>query len=280
MRYGPSEVPSASDMQRLERAFRIYHDWKAIRYARPRKRERLTSVRLATEPAPDERTALRRHTAFFDRNGDGLVTIGEVAEKLRLLGCSDAYARVNAIGGMLARSTTHGVLSHHVVVAQSHLGQFRCPHLSGETRIFDRYGRFDAARFDEVLARYGRAGVDGLTESDIATMVADISAPRTVGRSSSELAFRLLLTIAGEPGPDRELMLTRARLRAFYEGDLLPELIGEAPRTTHRFGTSTNREPIARTCADIIIGATRVIRTHRRRMFHAIHLGFRLLRLP
>ena len=94
---------------------------------------------------------------------------------------------------------------------------------------------------------------DGLTESDIAAMVADISTPGTAGRSSSGLAFRLLLTIAGEPRPDGELILTRARLRAFYEGDLLPALI------TQR---ATNPEPIASTCAAILVGAMRAIREH------------------
>jgi hypothetical protein len=96
-------------------------------------------------------------------------------------------------------------------------------------------------------------------------MIADISVPGTVGRSSSELAFRLLMTIAGEPGPNGELMLTRDRLRAFYEGDLLPELISEAADATRGFRTRANREPIVRTCADIIVGATRVIRAHMRR---------------
>jgi len=216
-------------------------------------------VRPADEPAPDERTALRRHTAFFDRNGDGVVTVGDVIEMLRLLGCSDAYAHVNAIGGMLARSTADGLLSHHVVVARSHRGTFRCPHLTGETRIFDQHGRFDTARFDEVLARYDRSGVGGLTESDVAAMIADIALPGTVARSSCELAFRLLMTIAGEPGPDGELMLTRARLRAFYEGDLFPTLISEASDSTRRIGPAVNREPFVLTCADIMIGATRVI---------------------
>ena len=210
-------------------------------------------MKPALEPAQDERTALRRHTAFFDRNGDGLVTIGDVVAMLRLLGCSDAYARVNAIGGMLARATSHGLLSHDVVVAHSHRGKFRCPHLTGETRIFDRCGRFDAVRFDEVLECYARSGVDGLTEPDLAAMIADITAPGTIARSSSELAFRLLMTIAGEPAPNGELMLTRQRLRAFYEGDLLPALIG------HGAGAMPNPEPIARTCADIMTGARRVI---------------------
>ena len=213
----------------------------------------LPFVTPANEPPPEERTALRRHTAFFDSNGDGLVTIDDVVAMLRVLGCSDPYARVNAIGGMLARATSGGVLSHDVVVAHSHRGKFRCPHLTGETRIFDRGGRFDAARFDEVLACYARSGVDGLTESDLATMIADISAPGTVARSSSELAFRLLMTIAGEPGPTSELMLTRGRLRAFYEGDLLTSLSG----TGH---TVPNPEPTGRTLMDVIVGATRVIR--------------------
>jgi hypothetical protein len=54
-------------------------------------------------------------------------------------------------------------------------------------------------------------------------------------------------------------MLTRARLRAFYEGDLFPTLISEAPDSTRRIGPAANQEPLARTCADIVIGATRVI---------------------
>jgi peroxygenase len=205
------------------------------------------------EPTPDEQTALRRHTAFFDRNGDGLVTIDDVVAMLRQLGCSDPYARVNAIGGMLARATGDGLLSHDVVVAHAHRGKLRCPHLTGETRIFDRCGRFDAARFDEVLTRYAQSGVDGLTESDIAAMIADISTAGSVARSSSELAFRLLMSIAGEPGPGGELMLTRSRLRAFYKGDLLPELSGAR-------NAAANSEPVARTCVDVVVGATRVLR--------------------
>ena len=210
-------------------------------------------MRLAGEPAPHEATALRRHTAFFDRNGDGLITIDDVVAMLRLLGCSDPYARVNAIGGMLARATSDGLLSHDVIVEHAHHGKFRCPRLTGETRIFDRCGRFDEARFEEVLARYAHSGVDGLTESDIAAMIADISAPGSVARSSSELAFRLLMTIAGEPGPGGELMLTRIRLRAFYEGDLLPALSGAR-------NESANPEPVARTFVDVVVGATRVFR--------------------
>ena len=205
------------------------------------------------EPARDELTALRRHTAFFDRNHDGFVTIDDVVAMLRLLGCSDPYARINAVGGMLARATSDPLLSHDVIVEHAHHGKFRCPHLTGETRIFDRCGRFDEARFEEVLACYAHSGVDGLTESDIAAMIADISAPGSVARSSSELAFRLLMTIAGEPGPDGQLMLTRNRLRAFYKGDLLPALRGGR-------NESANPEPVARTVVDVLVGATRVFR--------------------
>lgn len=225
----------------------------------------------AEAPAPDELTALRRHAAFFDRDGDGSVTIGEVLETLRLLGCGDAYAHINAIGGMLARTTEPGLLSHDVAIANAHRGKYRDPDLNGETRIFDRHGRFDAARFDEVLARYGRSGVDGLTEADVAAMIADISLPGSVGRSSSRLAFRLLMTIAGEQGPQGELVLTRARLRAFYEGTLLPELIAEradAQRQTDpvrnepndsRPRQAPNREPIASTLGGVLLGAARVV---------------------
>jgi len=201
---------------------------------------------------PDELTALHRHVAFFDRDGDGRVTSGDVFEMLRLLGCGRAYACINAIGGMLARTTEPGVLSQDVVVANAHRGKYRHPDLTGETRIFDRDGRFDAGRFDDVLARYGRSGVDGLTESDIAAMIDDISPASSIGRSSSQLAFRLLLTIAGEPSPHGGLMLTRTRLRAFYEGDLLPALLA-APRDS-----PPNPEPIVGTFAGVMWGAARV----------------------
>ncbi|MEP6833248.1 MAG: hypothetical protein ABJB74_07630 [Gemmatimonas sp.] len=115
-----------------------------------------------------------------------------------------------------------------------------------------RHGQFDAARFDEVLARYGRPDVDGLSESDITTMIEDILLPGTVQRSSSQLAFRLLKTIAGEPMPSGELAITRARLRAFYEGDLLPSLVAAHAGVT-------NVEPISRTLRGVAVGAIRAV---------------------
>ncbi|MEO7999033.1 MAG: hypothetical protein ABI852_16390 [Gemmatimonadaceae bacterium] len=124
--------------------------------------------------------------------------------------------------------------------------------LQGETRIFDHNGEFDSARFDEVFVRYRRSNVDGLCESDIAVMIEDISLPGTVQRSSSQLAFRLLMTIAGEPTPSGELVITRARLRAFYEGDLLPSLL------TQRSGVR-NAEPIRATLGGVAVGAVQAI---------------------
>lgn len=201
---------------------------------------------------PQGMTALQRHVAFFDRNGDQRVTVGEVVETLKLLGCSGAYAFVNGVAGMLARTTEAEFASHEVVLANAHRGKFRAPDLTGETRIFDREGNFDEARFNEVLARYGRSNVDGLTESDIAVMIGDISLPGTVGRASSLLAFRLLMTIAGEAQSNGELAVTRARLRAFYEGNLFPQLLQQSTLVA-------NAEPIASTIGDVCVGAVRVL---------------------
>lgn len=202
--------------------------------------------------AANEMTALQRHVAFFDRDGDGRVTIGEVVDTLRLLGCSNAYAYINGIGGMLARTTAPGLASHEVVVSNAHRGKYRDARLSGETRIFDEQGRFDTDRFDEVVACYGRPSVDGLSESDVAAMIEHISLPGTVGRSSAQLAFRLLMTIAGEPDPRGELVITRARLRAFYEGELLPALLTQSTGVT-------NVEPIQVTVKGVAVGAIQAV---------------------
>lgn len=206
-------------------------------------------------PLPDSArslTALQKHVAFFDRDGDDRVTVNDVYDTLRMLGCSRIYARANALGGMLARTTEPEFASHDVVISNAHRGKYRDAAHDGETRIFDDAGDFDTARFDEVLTRYGRSNVDGLTQTDIDRMIKDISQPESVARSSAELAFRLLMTIAGEETPSGELMLSRSKLRAFYEGDLFPSLL--ALRTDAR-----NKEAIASTIGGIAVGAVRAI---------------------
>jgi len=90
------------------------------------------------------------------------------------------------------------------------------------------------------------------TASDTAAMIEHISRPGTVGRSSAVLAFRLLMTIAREPTPGGELVITRTRLRAFYEGDLPPSLVAE------RAGVP-NVEPIGSTIRGVAVGAVRAI---------------------
>lgn len=237
-----------------------------------------------TAPA-HETTALHRHVAFFDRDGDGLVSVRDVVDRLRHLGCGAVYAHINAVGGMLARTTGSELLAHDVLVHRAHEGKYRHPALQGETRIFDREGRFDAARFDEILAMYARSGVDGLTESDIDAMIADLTPPGTVSESSARLAFRLLFTIAGEPTacagePDTNvaLFLSRDRLRAFYTGELLPALAEGQRNTSEQVmrsdqgsaGTHAqhavvsprrrrNREPVASTLGGVVVGALRAV---------------------
>ncbi len=197
-------------------------------------------------------TELQRHVDFF-RDGNH-ITVESTRKKLMELGLSLAYAELNAEAGLMARTTSTGFLSTEVVEANVQHGRFRT---DAETGVFDKNGRFSQAKFDELWVKYDTGLKGYLSETDINAMVKQISAPNTVGRSSSALAFKLLVTVAGQPIPgSKELMLTRQRLYEHYQGTLFPKLAAERRAAMELVATGANLHDTPGAVAGALASAT------------------------
>lgn len=184
--------------------------------------------------ASAEPTALHKHVAFFDRDGDGLITVSETYQGLKALGFADwkSWALAYAINGALGPVTGGGLTT--VDVENIHKGKH-----PGDTDIYNDAGEFDAEKFEALFAEYDLDGDDALDDQEFRNFRVRNN-ESLAGTLASVAEFGLLMDIAGEPRPYEEWswwswsyvtrwkqVLTRDTLAAFYDGSLFFTLAGE-----------------------------------------------------
>jgi peroxygenase len=166
----------------------------------------------------DEMTALQRHVAFFDYDGDGYITVTEDYRGLRELGIwpGPAWAFALAINGALG-TPTMGYPSLTISV----YGIDRGMHGS-DTGIYDEDGEFVPEAFEALFDEWDLDGSDGLSAVELAARTIDDAELGDVfGLTASVAEFGLLFVIAAEDGE-----ISRDRMRGFYEGTLFYDLAG------------------------------------------------------
>jgi peroxygenase len=160
----------------------------------------------------DDMTALQRHVAFFDWNGDGYITVIEDYRGLRALGIDpvSATAFATAINGALA-TPTRGFPSLTIdlrAIASSIHGS--------DSGIYDSEGNFVPEAFERLFAEWDRNRSDGLDPAELtARAIVDSDLWDVFGTVASAAEFGLLFVVAAEDGE-----LSRDRMRAFYDGTL------------------------------------------------------------
>ncbi len=167
----------------------------------------------------DDMTALQRHVAFFDYDGDGYVTLGEDYRGLRALGLdpvsSAAFATI--INGALGTSTIGYpslTISIYGIAGAVH---------GSDTGIYDSQGRFNEEQFDRLFADWDKNGDGGLNALELARRtVVEADLWDVFGVVASTGEFGLLFAVAAEDGK-----LSRDRMRAFYDGTLFYTLAEE-----------------------------------------------------
>ncbi len=193
-------------------------------------RSRSPAARSA--PNSGSRTALQKHVDFFDTNHDGKITLSDTYEGLRRLGLGAARSAV--FGGVINAalgSATSGAPSLTVDATYIHAGRHR-----SDTGVYDEKGRFVQRRFDRLFARYDDDEDGALDRGELARLFAD---KRTdlLGHLGSMAEFGLLFHLAGEDRKGRTV-LTRERLRRFYNGSLFYQLAREVAE--RRAGAEAN----------------------------------------
>lgn len=167
------------------------------------------------------RTALQKHVDFFDTNHDGRVSLAETYRGFRRLGYdpvrSGAFAGViNAALG----TKTSGFPSLTVATRRIHVAKHK-----SDTGVFDKQGRFSAARFKRLFERHDKDGDGALNGDELSRMLAR-NRIDLMGHLGSKAEFTLLFDLAGEMRAGQKV-LTRERLGDFYNGSLFYRLADE-----------------------------------------------------
>jgi peroxygenase len=166
----------------------------------------------------DDMTALQRHVAFFDYDGDGYITVTEDYRGLRELGiwAGPAWAFALAINGALGTSTM-GYPSLTISVYGIADGMH-----GSDSGIYDEDGEFVLEAFEARFDEWDLDGSDGLSAFELAARAVDDAELGDVfGITASAAEFGLLFVIAAEDGE-----IPRDRMRGFYEGTLFYDLAG------------------------------------------------------
>ncbi|WP_437333801.1 caleosin family protein [Sorangium sp. So ce394] len=185
-------------------------------------------ARGAQPAALGDRTALEMHSAFFDRNHDGIITLRETYEGLRAIGIGRVLSAWFAlvINGALGLPTSRSfVPTLSITLENIH----RAKHAS-DTGVYDKDGRFDPQKFDELFARWDKDRDGALNARElVARTLGDRDLLDVFGFLASAGEWGVLYALAGKGGK-----LTREQLRRMYDGTLFYELEREkqAARTS------------------------------------------------
>lgn len=166
-------------------------------------------------------TALQKHTAFFDKDGDDLITRSETALSLCQLGFGLKLAKAAALVIHLAigPETTGNFESLDISVRNINRGKH-----GSDTGIFDDQGRFVPPVFERMFSEFDRNRSDSLSEAEIDAMIKINSQLRPGKKIASILEFQLLMFIAAdtteEVAGQNFRALSKERLRQLYNGTL------------------------------------------------------------
>jgi len=178
-------------------------------------------------------TALERHVAFFDDNGDRGVDLAECTRGLKALGLPVGVAEVAALAivAPLSLQTRGSVLAMNIDVDQAHKGIH-----AGDTGILDKAGRFNAKRFEKAFgarSTVDRNGDKVFSAAELTRMVL-ANGQTLVGYVAAVAEWQVLLALAADTTScedgKRVPALSVARLKSFYDGTLFYKLAREHAR--------------------------------------------------
>ena len=169
-------------------------------------------------------TALQKHVAFFDMNGDGSISVSETIEGLIQLGRPAVRSYVLApMLNLLMGTMTRGYPSFSIDISNIKAGKHE-----GSSDIFDQEGKFDPVKFDELFEKFD-TNQDGYLDGVEIENFIGRNIKSALGRFGVKVELPVLLDVAGEEREvDGEMrkVLTKERLIEFYDGSLFYKLAG------------------------------------------------------
>nr|CAB3447856.1 unnamed protein product [Digitaria exilis] len=166
-------------------------------------------------------TELHMHAAFFDRDGDGVITFSETYGAFRALGfgfgvSSASAAFINGALGSKCRPGNATLSKLDIYIEDIQKGKH-----GSDTGSYDNEGRFVPDKFEEIFAKHAMTVPDALTSDEIDQMLQANRQPGDYsGWAGAEAEWKILYSL----GKDKDGLLHKDVVRSVYDGSLFHRL--------------------------------------------------------
>ncbi|CAH8351882.1 unnamed protein product [Eruca vesicaria subsp. sativa] len=169
----------------------------------------------------EEYTALEKHVAFFDRNGDGVVYPWETYQGFRAIG---AGRLMSAIAGLfinmgLSHKTRPGKGFSPLFPIEVKNSRFGIH--GSHTDAYDKEGRFVESKFDEIFKKHARSHRNALTHKEVFQL---LKSNRDPGDFAGWLSAYGEWKVLYELCKDKDGLLTREAVKGAYDGSIFRKL--------------------------------------------------------
>ncbi|KAI3931526.1 hypothetical protein MKW92_011128 [Papaver armeniacum] len=175
----------------------------------------------------NNQSILQKHAAFFDRNKDGVIYPWETFQGCRAIGLGMGISTALAVFVNLALSgSTRPGKFPNLLFPIEVQNIVKGKHTSN-TGVYDAEGNFDHAKFEEIFQKHSKANVDALTADELSGMLKSNRVPKDYrGSVGSWVEWKTFFSVC----KDKNGLLQKETLRAFYTGDLFEQMEQERAR--------------------------------------------------
>ncbi|KAL6911446.1 hypothetical protein ACP4OV_000251 [Aristida adscensionis] len=165
-------------------------------------------------------TDLQKHAAFFDGDGDGVVSLTETYNGFRSLGFGFTFssfgaAFINGALGAACKPVNSSSAFTDIYIEYIHKGIH-----GSDTGSYDAQGMFVPEKFDEIFANHAKSVRDALTSAEVDEMLRANRQPGNYqGWAGAEAEWQVLYNLA----KDQNGLLHKADVRRVYDGSLFYE---------------------------------------------------------
>ncbi|RZC49493.1 hypothetical protein C5167_017918 [Papaver somniferum] len=170
---------------------------------------------------------LQKHAAFFDRNKDGVIYPWETFQGCRAIGLGLGVSTALAVFVNLALSgSTRPGKFPNLLFPIEVQNIVKSKHTSN-TGVYDAEGNFDSAKFEEIFQKHSKANANALTADELSGMLKSNRVPKDYkGLVASWVEWKTFFSFC----KDKNGLLQKETLRAFYAGDLFEQMEQERTR--------------------------------------------------
>ncbi|KAL6911447.1 hypothetical protein ACP4OV_000252 [Aristida adscensionis] len=169
-------------------------------------------------------TDLQKHAAFFDGNGDGVVSLAETYNAFRALGfglgiSGIGAAFINSGLGPATKPANSTSAKTDIYIEYIHKGIH-----GSHTGSYDAEGMFVPEKLDEIFSKHGRTVADPLTSSELDEMLRAKREPGNYkGWAGAAGEWKVLYSLA----KDQKGLLHKDDVRRVFDGTLFYEKVQE-----------------------------------------------------